>query len=146
MDVSLRKITKETLRDVLTLSVAPGQEEFVASNAVSIAQAHFHEDAWFRAIYDGATPIGFVMLSDIPEKAEYFLWRMMVDRNHQRRGYGKRALELLVEHVRTRPGATHLHVSYKVGDGSPEEFYRRFGFIPTGDVNKDGEHLAKIEL
>lgn len=146
MTVSLREITKETLRDVLTLSVARGQEQYVASNAVSIAQAHFHEDAWFRAIYDGDTPVGFVMLSDIPEKAEYFLWRMMIDRKHQRKGYGTRALELLVDHVRTRPNATHLHVSYKTGEGSPEGFYTRFGFIPTGDVDEDGEHLARIAL
>ena len=146
MDVSLREITKETLRDVLRLSVAPEQERYVANNSVSIAQAHFHKDAWFRAIYAGDTPVGFVMLSDIPEKAEYFLWRFMIDRNHQRKGYGKRALELLVEHVRTRPGATHLYTSYKVGDGSPEEFYKRFGFVPTGDVDADGEHLARIEL
>lgn len=35
--VTLREITAETLRSVLKLSVRPGQEQFVASNAVSIA-------------------------------------------------------------------------------------------------------------
>jgi diamine N-acetyltransferase len=146
MDVSLREITRETLREILKLSVESGQEQYVSNNAVSIAQAHFHEDAWFRGIYDGDTPVGFVMISDIPEKAEYYLWRFMIDEHHQRKGFGTRALELLIEHVRTRPNATHLYTSYKTGEGSPEGFYLRCGFVPTGDVDEYGEHLARIEL
>ena len=63
--ISLREITRETLRDVLRLKVAPEQEKFVATNAVSIAQAHFYpETAWFRAIYADDTPVGFVMIEE----------------------------------------------------------------------------------
>ncbi len=145
MDVTLRQITKETLGAILKLSVSPEQKKFVANNAVSIAQAYFHEDAWFRGVYVGEKPVGFVMISDIPEKAEYFLWRMMIDKEYQHKGYGRRVLELLIEHVRTRPNAKELYVSYQVGEGSPESFYKRFGFVPTGEI-EDGEHLAKICL
>ena len=62
-DVTLREIIKETLLDILRLKVAPEQARFVVSNAVSIAEAHFSPDvAWFRAIYHGDTPAGFVMM------------------------------------------------------------------------------------
>jgi diamine N-acetyltransferase len=62
--VTLREITRETLSGVLDLRVAPEQERFVASNAVSIAQAHFHpEHAWFRAVQAADVPVGFVMLT-----------------------------------------------------------------------------------
>ena len=60
--VSLREITRENLHDILNLSVSKNQEGLVASNAKSIAEAYFADDAWFRAIYAGETPVGFIML------------------------------------------------------------------------------------
>ncbi len=77
--VTLREVTQETVNSILNLRVTKEQEPFVASNAVSIAEAHFSADAWFRAIYADETPVGFLMLSDQPDKGEYFLWRFMVD-------------------------------------------------------------------
>ena len=145
MDVTLREITKDTFGEVCRLDVAPEQKGFVATNAVSMAQANFHEDAWFRAIYADDTIVGFVMLSDVPEKAEYFLWRFMIDRKYQGKGYGRRAIEALKAHVRTRPNAEHLYVSYKKGEGGPEGFYARCGFEPTGEM-EEGEHLARVKL
>ena len=143
--VSLRGITQENLHDILNLSVADSQKGLVASNAKSIAEAHFAEDAWFRAIYADEAPVGFVMLSDVPEKAEYYLWRMMVDKAHQRKGYGRRAAELLVEHVRTRPGARELFTSHVKKDGNAGEFYLKLGFAYTGEEH-DGELIMKLEL
>ncbi len=66
--VSLREVTKDTVRTIIRLKVAPAQEHFVASNAFSIAEAHFSDIAWFRAIYAGETPVGFIMLADDPDK------------------------------------------------------------------------------
>jgi len=112
MAIALREITKENLSDILKLKVANYQEKFVASNAVSIAQAHFSpEIAWFRAIYADEVPVGFLMLDDEPNNASYYLWRLMIDERFQKRGFGKRALELLIEHVKTRPGGTALLTS-----------------------------------
>jgi diamine N-acetyltransferase len=144
--VTLREVTRDNLGDVLRLKVTEEQRNFVADNATSIAQAHFYpEMAWFRAIYAGETPVGFLMLADEAEKQEYFLWRFMIDARYQGRGYGRRALELLVEHVRTRPGAAALGVSYVPGEGSPGPFYHRFGFADTGEVD-DGENVALLNL
>ena len=61
-EITLKEITEETLRSVLELEVSKDQKKFVAPNAVSIAQAHFSKNAWFRAIYANDTPVGFVML------------------------------------------------------------------------------------
>ena len=110
--VSLREITQEIVNSILNLRVAKGQEQFVASNAVSIAEAHFSAEAWFRAIYADEMPVGFLMLSDQPDKGEYFLWRFMVDAQHQGKGYGRRALELMIDHVKTRPNAKELFLSH----------------------------------
>ena len=144
-EVSLREVTKETVRAICDLALAPGQERFVAPNAVSIAEAYFEPKAWFRAIYAGEEPVGFVMLYDDQDKPEYFLWRLMIASPFQGKGYGRRAIELLLEEVRARPRATELFVSYVPGEGSPEHFYRRLGFEATGRV-EHGEVVSRLPL
>lgn len=138
--VTLREVTRENLIAVLTLEVAETQKDLIASNAVSIAQAHFYpETSWFRAIYADETPVGFVMLEDEPAKASYTLWRFMIDERFQKQGFGRRALALVVEHVRTRPGAKVLMTSCIDKPGSAQPFYEKFGFIPNGE--KEGDEL-----
>jgi diamine N-acetyltransferase len=143
--ISLREVTRETVKSILNLSVAEEQQKFVASNARSIAEAYFAKDAWFKAIYADETPVGFLMISDIPEKAEYFLWRFMIDAEHQGKGYGRQALELLIQHIRTRPNAKAFYTSHRKGSGDPGGFYRKMGFEYTGD-EEDGELVMKLEL
>jgi diamine N-acetyltransferase len=144
-DVTLREITGETVRAVCRLEVAPEQRGYVAPNAVSIAQAHFEPKAWFRAVYAGEEPVGFVMLFEDTEKPEYYLWRFMVAAEHQGKGYGKRALDLVVERARGLPGATELLSSYVRGEHGPQGFYLGYGFEETGEV-EEGEHVIRLAL
>lgn len=144
-DISLREITADTVRTICDLQVLPAQGAFVASNAISIAQAYFEPKAWFRAIHADQTPVGFVMLSLDPALPEYCIWRFMIDGRYQHLGYGTRALRLVIDHIRTLPRATEVLVSYVPAEGSPEPFYRKAGFIPTGQVI-DGEVVLKLVL
>ena len=136
--VTLREITGEMVRDVIALKVRPEQERYVAPNAVSIAEAHYHHQAWIRAIYADEVPVGFVMLHDEnlrdePEIEDFYaLWRFMIDGEHQGKGYGSRAVGLVVEHVKANPNATELYTSYVPGRYSPERFYLKVGFEHTG--------------
>lgn len=143
--VSLREVTADTVRVICALDVRPDQRGYVAPNAVSIAQAYFEPHAWFRAVYADDTPVGFVMLHDDPERREYFLWRFMIAAEHQGLGYGRRALDLVVDHVRSRPGARELVSSFVPGDDGPGEFYRRFGFVESGEIER-GEIVVRLEL
>lgn len=140
------------MRAVTDLRVAPEQEGYVASNAVSIAQAHFHPEAWFRSIHAADGLVGFVMLRDptlltsaqVP--AELSIWRFMIDRRYQGAGFGRRALELVVGHARTRPGINAIQTSYVVGPHGPMEFYLSFGFRHTGETKPNGEIVIALEL
>jgi len=144
--ITLREVTRATVRDICNLKTTPDQERFVASNAVSLAEALFYPDiAWYRAVYADDTPVGFAMIADEPEKPEYMLWRFMIDARYQGNGFGVRALDLLVAHVRTRPRATELLVSCVPGDGSPCAFYERFGFKYTGEEDR-GELVMRLAL
>jgi len=150
--VTLREITATTVRAVTDLRVKPEQESYVASNAVSIAQAYFARDAWFRSIHAGETLIGFAMLRDgtllPPEssKPEVSLWRFMIAAEYQNQGYGREALSLLVAHARSRPGTKSIETSYVAGPYSPKHFYLAFGFRHTGEVKANGEVCLTIDF
>jgi diamine N-acetyltransferase len=142
MAVRLREITRDTVRAVCKLD-AGDESVQVAPNSVSIAQAYFHDEAWFRAVYDDETLVGFVMLYDpslteAPEEPEFFLWRLMIDKEHQHKGHGRAAVEALVEHVRNRPGAQRLLVSHVSAADRLGRFYQSLGFRYTG-AEEDGE-------
>ncbi len=146
--VTLREVTKDTVRRVSLLDVGPGQDGLVAPNAFSIAQAHFHPEAWFRAIYADDEPVGFAMLEDwtqVPDAtpqlwrdAPYVgLWRFMVDQRYQQLGFGAKALELLIAHARSRTAAKNMLLSFVPKSNNAEAFYQRFGFVRTGEMDGD---------
>jgi diamine N-acetyltransferase len=149
--VSLREITADTVRAVIGLSVADDQRRFVADNAVSLAQALFAPEAWYRAIYCGGEVVGFVMLADEsllpapPAQPEVGVWRFMIDARYQGRGIGRAALLQVIEHVRRKGVFASLELSYVPGPGCPEPFYRRLGFRHTGRED-EGEIVLQLAL
>ena len=151
MVVSLREINADTVRAIIRLVVAPDQEKFVASNAISLAEALFTPEAWYRAIYRDEEPVGFAMLydeslrSNLPDEPQLSLWRLMIDAEHQGKGIGGAALEQIIQYARSKPLFTSLLVSYVPGQGSPEGFYRKYGFLPNGEV-EDGEIVMELAL
>jgi diamine N-acetyltransferase len=151
--VSLREITSGNRPAVLRLRVAPGQERFVDGVEQSLAAAAATSDAnpWYRAIFAGEEPVGFVMLGDdVPPGNPhipwpYYLWRMLIDGRFQGRGYGRSALDHVVAHLRTRPGADELVTSVVEGEGSPTGFYLRYGFVLTEELF-DHERVMRLRL
>lgn len=140
--ISLREIDRSTARQIFDLQVAPGQERFVASNAVTIAQAYFEPPGliWIRAVYAGDTPVGLLALWD--ERAKYHLLRLMIDQRFQGLGYGRQAMRQLIDHVRTLPDAPRLTLFCEPGEGSPQAFYERLGFLDTGEMDDSAKVMA----
>jgi diamine N-acetyltransferase len=142
--IHFERITARTVLEICQLSetLPPGQRAVVADNAVSIAQGHVSENAWMRAIYAGETPVGFIMLhigSDWADGIDcpgVFLWRLMIAAPYQGRGVGRSAINLLVRHLRAL-GIPALYTSYHPGEGSPNSFYQKLGFVPSGEYYGD---------
>ena len=153
-NVHFKRITSQTVHEICELSttLTQAQRQHVADNAVSIAQAHFSENAWIRAIYFDETPVGFIMLhfgSDWDDGIDcpgVFLWRLMIARPYQGQGYGTDAIKLLICHLKAL-GIPELYTSYDPGEDGPEPFYQKLGFVPTGDYYGDEpEVMLKINL
>ncbi|MCB1245810.1 MAG: GNAT family N-acetyltransferase, partial [Acidimicrobiia bacterium] len=149
--VALVAITSDNQREVAELETHHSQRSFVAPVRVSYGDALFPGDwdgmpvsPWMRAITADDEYAGFVMMHLSDDGSEPYLWRFLIDRNHQRRGIGRRALDLVVDACRT-VGANSMRVSWVPGRGSPEPFYLGYGFEPTG-VMHDTELEARLRF
>lgn len=151
-EVRLVEVTFELYREVSSLTTHKSQEAFVAPMAASLGQALLaptHRERpttpWYRAIEADGVIVGFVMVAmPSPADPEPFLWRLLVDRMHQRRGIASMALDLVEDEIRSW-GCDRWLTSWGPGRGSPEPFYLARGFLPTGDMD-DGEIVARQHL
>ena len=159
--IHLEKVTGKNVWDILKLEVAEAQRAFVAANEVSIIEAYTaitgNGHAFPFGIYDGDTLVGFLMIGfdvddywdDAPEiaRGNYNLWRLMIDKNHQGRGFGKEAVRLALELIRTFPcgEAVYCWLSYEPENRAARQLYQSFGFEETGEM--DGEEIiAAVKL
>jgi diamine N-acetyltransferase len=137
-------VTKDNVREVVSLEVAQEQSSYVATNAKSIAEAYFEPKAWFRAIGAGDELVGFAMIYRDPAAGMFYVWRFMIDARHQGRGYGRRAMELLLDEARA-DGAREITLSVVPGEHSALDFYRGLGFEETGNI-EHGELELRLSL
>ena len=144
--VDLIAVTAANVRELCDLTTHHSQDHLVAPVVHSLAEAlvaptanERTPDPWYRAVEADGELAGFVMLAK-PNDAfpDPYLWRMLIDRRHQRRGIGRRVLDLVVDQAREWGGST-LKVSWVPGPGSPEHFYLGYGFVATGPPDEHGE-------
>ncbi|MGC5614700.1 GNAT family N-acetyltransferase [Georgenia sp. Z1491] len=129
------------------------QELFVASVDHSYTDALFPEPEdghpvvpVLRGIEADGEPAGFLMWADAVNAGtpDPYLWRFLVDRRHQGRGIGRRALELWTADLRAA-GHSAVETSWVQAPGGPEPFYLGMGFVLTGAYD-DGEAVARLSL
>ncbi len=153
--MELRKVDKSNIWKIIHLSVSIEQEDFVATNTESILEAYTVITSGGTAlpfgIYENEELVGFVMIGyglvdeEDPKIAEgnYCLWRFMIDKKYQHRGYGRRALEIILEYLDTRPAgdAKLCWLSYEPENIGARTLYQKMGFVENGEMC-DGEIVA----
>ena len=159
--IRLEKINGKNVWDALKLKVSDEQKKFVASNEISVIEAYTaitgNGYAFPFVIYNDDVPVGFLMIGfdvhddweDAPNiaKGNYNLWRLMIDKNYQGKGYGRKAMELALDFIKTLPcgRAEYCWLSYEPENEVAHKLYSSFGFVETGE--KDGEEvIAAIYL
>ena len=153
MSVSLVEIADWNREAVLALRVAPEQERFVGSVRGALAEAAEYPNAnpWYRAVYAGKEPVGFVMVSwNVPPRppeiiGPWFLWKLLINQQYQGRGYGAQVVRQVADLVWAEGGA-ELLTSYVPQPGGPAGFYHRLGFVPTGELDSNGEVIVRLAL
>ena len=142
--IKLKKITKENFWDVISLSVYDAQKEYVTSNAVSIAQSKIQPECIPFAVYLGDTPIGFTMHCIDTDDDEYWIYRMMIDKSYQSKGYGEQVMRRLLDIIKTDKSRNKIFLGVHKESKKAVSLYRRFGFMFNGQVYGK-EHIMSMD-
>ena len=143
--IYLRKITEENFIDAFNLKLAPEQECFVSHPIRSLAQAYvYREQCQPFGIYEGDNMVGYVMVIYDYDVPEYDIWHMMIDESNQRRGYGKIALDRVLDYIKAKPFGSSNRVTLTCNRDNSQalSLYKSRGFTETGAVDEDEIELS----
>ena len=147
MKVTLEAITIDNFEALMDMELPPEQAAYLASNAYSIAQAHYYPDYQARAIYCDGEPAGFALydISGDGEPGHYAIYRLMVDHRRQRQGIGRAAMGLLLDEIRGWEDARRISICYKPDNANAQRLYASLGFVEMG-IDAREEMVAEIRL
>ena len=145
-DVKLKDVTADNWEAVVDLELSDEQQELVADNAYSLAESKFSPLARPRAVYAGKRIVGFLMYEPLEGKPhEVLIYRFMIDRRQQGKGYGHAALACAIEEIRQNPRVRTISISYMPDNPVAKQFYAGFGFVEVG-CDEDGEMIATLAV
>jgi len=134
MNITLRDVDENNFDEVISLHV----EKYCASNIYSLAQAKIFPDAIPLAIYNDDTLVGFIMYGIEPrDNNEYWIDRLMIDEKFQNKGYGKKALEIIIEKIKQDKTHNKIKISTNPENSNAIKMYKKLGFNETGELNFD---------
>jgi diamine N-acetyltransferase len=146
-NVTLEPVTIDNFEALMDMELPPEQSAYLASNAYSIAQAHYYPDWRPRAIYCDGVAAGFALydIAGDDEAGHYAIYRLMVDHARQQQGIGRAAMLLLLAEIRACPDARRITICYKPGNATAQRFYASLGFAEIG-IDAREEMVAEIRL
>ena len=132
----LVEIDRYNYLSVMDLSVSPEQKDFVASNQYSLAQAYAQPECVPFALYAENRPVGFAMYSLDEDDHQFWIYRLMIDQRYQGVGYGREAMELLIDRIRGLSDEDHnrIYISFEPENTVAKTLYESLGFKPDGRV------------
>ncbi|PYE56583.1 GNAT family N-acetyltransferase [Deinococcus yavapaiensis] len=143
--VRLTPVSRDNWEQVVRLRLPDEQRSFVAPNVYSLAEVQFLTNGTALAVYAGETLVGFVMYAFDEDDRQYWVYRLMIDEAHQRKGYARAAMHLVIEDLRARSDVSQLVLGYKPENVGAAKLYANLGFRETGEVI-GGEVIARLHF
>ncbi len=143
--ITLKEITMENFNQVIRLKLNDFDKTMVASNLYSIAEAYADKASMPRAIYHDDEVVGFIMYDYRESEKKGYISRLMIADEHQRKGYGREGLKLVLEDLKKHIGIKSIRISYHAENAKGRTLYLDLGFVENGEIDC-GETVAVIEL
>ena len=144
VNVKIVELNADNWYDCCELEVSIEQKAYMEPNAISIAQSKFEPTLKPYAIYAEDTVVGFLMYNSVQEELDgYWIYRIMVDKEHQGKGIGKAATKLMISEMAKLPNAKKIVVGYHPENIGAHRLYSSLGFIDNGD--RFGKEMAVIK-
>lgn len=143
--ITLKPIDKSNWEEATRLSVKEEQSTFLASNLYSIAQVQFLDNFYANGIYLDNKLIGFTMFGIDADDNNFWIYRLMIDKEYQGKGLGIQAIFLIIEKIRSinNKNIPLIMIGYNPNNLSAKLAYKKAGFIET-ELSSWGEQLAKF--
>ena len=138
--IRLTDITEENWMDVARLSVAEDQRAFLDSPVGILARGYVYRASNARVIgiADDQTMVGVALVRDLDEEpACYDLQQFMIDRQFQHKGYGSKALSLILAMLQQEGKYTCVEVCVHKSDTPALRMYEKAGFQDTDYIDDD---------
>jgi diamine N-acetyltransferase len=143
--VVLEEVAAGNWRACAALEVVDEQEEFVAPVAYYLALCAYGDSPWRPlAVRVRDEVVGFVMWGRDPADGSFWIGGLVIDRRHQRRGYGREVVRQLLERAAAE-GYRSAALSYDPRNTVARALYAGLGFEETGEV-EDSETVARRAL
>lgn len=146
MNFYFRDINKENWKEAVDLSVKDEQSDFIESNALSIAESKYVENWIVKGIYLEEELIGFTMYGYFDDDKRVWLDRFMIDYKFQGKGYGKKGLLKLIEHIANEFKVKKIYLSIFENNKGALRLYEKIGFKFTGELDYGGEKVMELNL
>ena len=142
MGLKLVPVTADNWRDAVFLTTdlerkMPLDEKWIASNAFSLLQCQYDSDWDCRLMMDGETAVGFVFYGYDRDEEHYLMCRYMVDVKHQKKGYGKAFLPMVIDLIRKQYHCQDVYTSVHDDNAHALHLYTAFGFERTEEMDAD---------
>lgn len=138
--IELHPLTRFNWEEIAKLKTAEDQIDFLPTNLFSIAQARFEPSELF-GVYVQEEAVGFIMLCKWAEI--YWITRIMIDERHQGNGYGKTALQKIIQYLKNKPGTKEVRTSILHKNAFAEYLFTTAGFERTSRLD-DKEFVMKL--
>ena len=96
--------------------------------------------------------VGFAMITyekecDFDNMPAYEVYRLMIDKKHQGKGYGKEAINLLLAYIKTFPygEAERVYAQWHPHNRISEKICAASGFVVVG-TDEDGAVMSMLNL
>ncbi len=142
--IHLETITPDNWR--LGLTVREDQRDYVSDSSGILARAYAYRNDRSRAfvIYAGDVPVGMAMYHDFDDWKAYDFSQFFIDRRYQRKGYGLKAAEMILEMMKADGKYDRVVLCYIDGDNAAKKLYERLGFHHTGQAYGDEIVMEKL--
>ncbi len=145
MEVILKEINRDNWEKCIELQVEENQRKFVASNSYSLLESKYEDYCYPMGIYDGEIMVGFLMYSFDNDTNNWWMCRLMTDKQYQGKGYGRKAIGLLIDLLKKEKGNIRLYTSFEPENAVADKLYESIGFRKTGEIAW-GEVVMEIQL
>ncbi|KEK24957.1 GNAT family N-acetyltransferase [Bacillus gaemokensis] len=145
MNLHICEVTATNWRSVAALDVAKEQQQFIESNAFSLAESLYEENGTSVGLYDEEKLVGYAMYGWYSAKDDsVWLDRFMIDHHFQGNGYAKRFLHLLIQYLQQKFQCKKIYLSLHPENKLAMKLYESFGFHLTGDIDDDGPVVGVV--